>query len=100
MQTKGESEKTVNSLFESGILNECKSKTQHEFSERDKEREGEGRIYMEEIKQYRHENKYHITYAQYLSLRQRLRTVMKPDPHTRQDRKCGERIHSCSELRE
>ena len=40
---------------------------------------------MEEIKQYRHENKYNITYAQYLSLRQRLRAVMKPDPHTRQD---------------
>lgn len=54
---------------QSGTLNECKSKTQHEFSERDKEREREGRIYMEEIKQYRHENKYHITYAQYLSLR-------------------------------
>ena len=71
----------VNSLFESGTLNECKSKTQHEFSERDKE----GRIYMEEIKQYRHENKYSITYAQYLSLRQLLRTVMKPDPHTRHD---------------
>ena len=71
------------SASQSGTLNECKSKTQHEFSERDKE----GRIYMEEIKQYRHENKYHITYAQYLSLRQRLRAVMKPDPHTRQDRK-------------
>ena len=27
----------VNSLFESGTLNECKSKTQHEFSERDKQ---------------------------------------------------------------
>ena len=34
---------------------------------------------------YRHELKYQITYADYLALRQRLRPVMKADPHTGPD---------------
>lgn len=34
---------------------------------------------------FRHELKYDIDYGTYLALRQRLRPVMKPDPHTGQD---------------
>ena len=33
------------------------------------------------MQNYRHELKYKITYADYLALRSRLRTVMKPDPN-------------------
>ncbi len=36
---------------------------------------------MELTGKYRHELKYHITHADYLALRQRLRPVMKQDPH-------------------
>lgn len=36
---------------------------------------------------YRHERKYPITEADYLALRQRLRPVMKPDPHVGPDGK-------------
>lgn len=36
---------------------------------------------MELAGHWRHELKYEITYADYLSLRQRLRTVMQPDSH-------------------
>jgi hypothetical protein len=41
---------------------------------------------------YRHELKYNITYADYLILRPRLRTVLKPDCHTGPDGQY--RIHS------
>jgi len=41
-----------------------------------------GGIFIQEKKPYRHELKYEIGYATYLALRQRLRTVMKPDIHT------------------
>ena len=37
---------------------------------------------MELTGKYRHELKYAVTYADYLVLRQRLRPVMKADPHT------------------
>ena len=40
---------------------------------------------MEEKKPYRHELKYEITYAEYKAMRTRLRTIMKSDPHTRDD---------------
>ena len=40
---------------------------------------------MERLKHYRHEIKYDITYLDYLALRQRIRTVMKPDSHVRAD---------------
>ena len=36
---------------------------------------------MEQEKHYRHELKYVIPYAEYLAVRQRLRTVMSVDPH-------------------
>ncbi len=36
---------------------------------------------MEREKHYRHELKYEIPYAEYRSMRNRLRMVMKPDPH-------------------
>ena len=36
---------------------------------------------MEQEKHYRHELKYVIPYAEYLAVRQRLRTVMAVDPH-------------------
>lgn len=38
---------------------------------------------MNEEKHYRHELKYKITYAEYLAIRSRLRTVMESDPHAR-----------------
>ena len=34
---------------------------------------------------FRHENKYEISYAQYLSIRGRLRAVCRPDPHAKDD---------------
>lgn len=37
---------------------------------------------MEQEKHYRHEMKYSVSYADYLVIRNRLRTIMKPDPHT------------------
>lgn len=37
---------------------------------------------MEQAKPYRHELKYPIPYADYTSLRKRLRTIMAADPHT------------------
>ena len=40
---------------------------------------------MELTGNYRHELKYQISPADHLALRQRLRTVMKPDPHTDAD---------------
>ncbi len=40
---------------------------------------------MQQSNAYRHELKYSISYADYLALRQRLRPVMKPDPHTGAD---------------
>lgn len=36
---------------------------------------------MEQEKNYRHELKYAISYADYLAMRQRLKAVMSPDPH-------------------
>ena len=38
---------------------------------------------MVEDKPYRHELKYKVTYSDYLSVRNRLRTIMQPDPHAR-----------------
>ena len=40
---------------------------------------------MEEKKHYRHELKYAVTYTDYLTIRKRLRTIMKPDPHASAD---------------
>lgn len=40
---------------------------------------------MEQEKHYRHELKYMISYADYLSIRKRIRTVMKTDPHTSEE---------------
>ncbi|MBR5422046.1 MAG: polyphosphate polymerase domain-containing protein [Lachnospiraceae bacterium] len=40
---------------------------------------------MEREKHYRHELKYDIAYADYLAMRTRLRSLMKPDPHTGSD---------------
>ena len=40
-----------------------------------------------EDKKYRHEYKYQIGLSQYLSIKQRIKTVMKPDPHTNSDGK-------------
>jgi len=40
---------------------------------------------MEQEKRYRHELKYFIPYTEYLVLRNRLKLVMKPDPHTGPD---------------
>ena len=40
---------------------------------------------MEEKKPYRHELKYEIPYAEYRAMRNRLRTIMTSDPHTRED---------------
>ena len=40
---------------------------------------------MEQEKNYRHELKYSIPYAEYLAMRKRLRAVMKTDPHTDSD---------------
>ena len=36
---------------------------------------------MKDIERYRHELKYPISYIQYLAIRQRLCTIMLPDPH-------------------
>lgn len=40
---------------------------------------------MEEIKHYRHELKYAVSYADYRAMRDRLRLIMKPDPHVSSD---------------
>ena len=40
---------------------------------------------MEQQKHYRHELKYQIPYADYIAMRQRLRSVMKLDPHAAED---------------
>jgi hypothetical protein len=40
---------------------------------------------METVGKYRHELKYQISLADYYALRQRLRTIMKSDPHTGAD---------------
>ena len=40
---------------------------------------------MDQVKNYRHELKYAIHYADYVAMRARLRSVMKSDPHTRAD---------------
>ena len=40
---------------------------------------------MEQEKHYRHELKYAIPYAEYVAMRNRLRTVMKQDPHVSAD---------------
>ncbi|MBR3056948.1 MAG: polyphosphate polymerase domain-containing protein [Clostridiales bacterium] len=40
---------------------------------------------MDQEKQYRHEMKYMISYAEYMAMRARLRHVMKPDPHVSSD---------------
>lgn len=40
---------------------------------------------MIQEKHYRHELKYKISFPDYLALRQRLRTVMQPDPHASAD---------------
>lgn len=40
---------------------------------------------MEQEKHYRHELKYMVSYADYLSIRQRLRCIMQTDPHTSKD---------------
>ena len=37
---------------------------------------------MDQVKHYRHELKYMIPYADYRAMRERLKAVMKPDPHT------------------
>ncbi|MBO4908674.1 MAG: polyphosphate polymerase domain-containing protein [Lachnospiraceae bacterium] len=42
---------------------------------------------MEEKKPYRHELKYSISYSDYLSIRVRLRSIMKSDPNTAADGK-------------
>ena len=40
---------------------------------------------MEEHKPYRHELKYSVSYMDYLTIRNRIRNLMKPDPHTGPD---------------
>ena len=40
---------------------------------------------MEQVKHYRHELKYSIGYADYLAMRERLKKVMKTDPHVSAD---------------
>ena len=40
---------------------------------------------MDEKKHYRHELKYAVSYTDYLAIRDRLRKIMKPDPHARED---------------
>ena len=40
---------------------------------------------MEDVKHYRHEMKYSISYGDYLALRNRLRRIMKSDMHTSSD---------------
>ena len=42
---------------------------------------------MEEHKPYRHELKYSVSYMDYLTIRNRIRNLMKPDPHTGPDGK-------------
>lgn len=40
---------------------------------------------MEKVKQYRHELKYSVSYADYLAMRTRLQMIMKRDPHVSSD---------------
>ena len=40
---------------------------------------------MEEHKPYRHELKYSLSYTDYLTIRNRIRNLMSPDPHTGPD---------------
>ncbi|MCR4786968.1 MAG: polyphosphate polymerase domain-containing protein [Lachnospiraceae bacterium] len=40
---------------------------------------------MEAEKHYRHELKYSITHTEYVAMRERLRQIMTPDPHTSED---------------
>lgn len=40
---------------------------------------------MEKNRNYRHELKFEIPYGEYVALRTRLRLIMKPDPHVRED---------------
>jgi len=40
---------------------------------------------MQEDRHYRHELKYAVSYGDYLSIRNRIRTVMVPDPHVAED---------------
>ncbi len=40
---------------------------------------------MEQEKHYRHELKYPVSYTDYKAVRERLRQIMKPDPHTGAD---------------
>ena len=40
---------------------------------------------MEQAKNYRHELKFNIPYADYVAMRVRLRAIMKPDPHVNGD---------------
>lgn len=40
---------------------------------------------MEQKKQYRHELKYMISYLDYIAMRERLRVIMKSDPHTNEN---------------
>lgn len=42
---------------------------------------------MEEHKPYRHELKYSLSYTDYLTIRNRIRNLMSPDPHTGRDGK-------------
>jgi hypothetical protein len=42
---------------------------------------------MPKYENYRHEVKYQISMADYLSIRQRLRLVMKPDIHAKENGK-------------
>ena len=87
------SEKSPEEASQEGLCEKKSEKSPREENEKglcEKKSEkspekGKGEEKMEEIRQYRHENKYDITYAQYLALRQRLRTVMKPDPYARAD---------------
>ena len=44
-------------------------------------------VRMEDNKHYRHELKYQISYAEYAAMRQRLKAVMKTDPHASDDGK-------------
>ncbi len=40
---------------------------------------------MKEEKHYRHELKYEVSYTDYLAVANRIRKVMRPDPHAGED---------------
>ena len=44
---------------------------------------------MEQEKHYRHELKYGSSYSEYISMRGRLKSIMKADPHTKDDGRYG-----------